>query len=110
MKVRTSNRRNFFFTLSKRISAIVIAIIFPSLKLQGAHLQRRNQNDPDTWFDNIKGKHKIVFDSIGANDGIQIVWAHTFLSTNNQLGIADSDLGVMLVFRNKAIALAMQHG
>src|SRR6266850_6646538 len=71
-----------------------------------------NQADQDTsnleaWFDKIKGKHKIVFDSITENEGHQVVWAYTFMATSNKTGTPDDELSAVVVLRNKAIALAM---
>ncbi len=61
----------------------------------------------EAWFDKIKGKHKIVFDSMTENEGHQVVFAYTFMTTNNKTGTLDQELSALVVLRNKAIPLAM---
>ncbi|SRR5258706_521889 len=103
------NRRSFFSLIGKGVSFFGLAALSPAFKAHASSI-RLGQNglELDAWFDKIKGKHKIVFDAISANDGLQMVWTHAFLETNNQLGIPDNELGTMVVLRNKAIVLAME--
>lgn len=62
----------------------------------------------DSWFDLIKGKHRMVFDAVTGNDGFSIIWSYTFLTTHNQTGTPDNDLTAMVVLRSKAIPLAFE--
>lgn len=102
-------RRKFFTRLAKVASLLGIATLTPGLKLQ-AHptTEFRDTSDLEAWFNKMNGKHKMVFDAVTANEGFQVIWAHIFLETNNQEGVADNELGVMVVLRNKAIALALE--
>lgn len=61
----------------------------------------------DDWLGKIVGKHRQVFDAPGANNGLPLAWARVFMSTNNDLGTPDKDLGVVVVLRHSAIPLAM---
>ena len=41
------------------------------------------------------------------NDGHQVVFAYTFMTTNNKTGTPDEELSAVVVLRSKAIALAL---
>ena len=66
-----------------------------------------NVSDLDAWFASIKGKHRIVFDAASANEGFPVIWPYTFMTTNNGTGTPDEDLTAMVIFRSKAIPLAL---
>ncbi len=61
----------------------------------------------DEWLGKIAGKHRQVFDAPAPNGGLPLAWARVFLSTNNDLGIQDSDLSAVVILRHSAIPLAM---
>ena len=103
---QTTDRRSFL--LATGAATLGLAAIGSPLPLEA----NVNQDDQDAsgleaWFDRIKGKHKIVFDSMTENDGHQVVWAYTFMTTSNKTGTPDNELSAVVVLRNKAIALAM---
>lgn len=64
-------------------------------------------SDLEKWFDQIKGKHKMVYDATSAHDGFPLGWSWVFLNTNNGTGTPDAELSVMVVLRHAAIPLAM---
>ena len=64
--------------------------------------------DPDEWFKtNIKGKHKIVFDSPEPKELITFAWPLVFLLTNKGTGTDEKDCSVVVVLRHNAIPYAL---
>ena len=102
-----SSRRKFFRSLAT--GAASIGLWAASIPLVAKpKVEYQDASDPDAWFNKLKGKHKMVFDAVSANDGYQVVYTYTFLTTNNKTGTPDNEMGAMIVLRSKAIALAMQ--
>lgn len=105
-----TNRREFLSSLATGAATVSLASLASSLTLQAKPIQLTPTLDVSTqedWFDKIKGKHKMVFDAVSANEGLSIVWSYTFMTTHNQTGTADGELTAMIVLRSKAICLAM---
>jgi intracellular sulfur oxidation DsrE/DsrF family protein len=67
----------------------------------------QSPSDPETWLTGIKGRHKMVYDSVSINQGYSIIWSWVFMDSNNQNGIADPQQTAMVVFRNEAVSLAL---
>lgn len=68
MKLRspksTTNRRDFLGTLALGAGALTMASL-PIHVDAGQEKSYSSSEDPDAWFKNINGKHRIVFDVIG---------------------------------------------
>ena len=63
--------------------------------------------DPEAWFKNLKGKHRIVFDAPAPKETMTFAWPKVFLLTNSATGTPESDCGVVVVLRHEAIPYAM---
>src|SRR5580704_16666452 len=64
--------------------------------------------DPDEWFKtNIKGKHKIVFDTPEPKEVFTFAWPLVFLLTNKATGSDEKDCSVVVVLRHNAIPYAL---
>jgi intracellular sulfur oxidation DsrE/DsrF family protein len=102
-------RRGFLGT----ISAGALAVGFSMLKPLAAAAEKSSEfyspEDPDIWFNQIKGKHRIVFDvkETFANPVLPFVWPRVFLMTNSATGTPEKDCGVVMVLRHEAIPYAM---
>jgi len=97
-----SDRREFLTSLAKGVGAIGLT----STTANANAYLRPEDSELDTWFNSIKGKHRMVFDAVTANDGFSVIWSYTFLTTHNNTGTNDNDLTAMVVLRSKAIPLA----
>lgn len=64
-------------------------------------------SESDSWFDKIKGSHRIVYDGSTAYTGFPVIWNWAFYLTNNESGSPDSDITAMTVLRHDAIPLAL---
>ena len=95
-------------SVATRTAALGLAALTTPLIIQAAPKAAfQNQSDFDAWFNFLTGKHKMVFDAVSSNEGLPIVYAYNFLSTNNQTGTPDDELSVLVVLRGKAIPVAM---
>lgn len=102
----TSNRRRFLGVLASVAASLGLSTV-PSrvVAKEGGVIQ--DPSNLDAWFNTLTGKHKMVFDAVSTNDGLPIVYAFNFMSTNNQTGTPDDQLSALMVFRSKAILAAL---
>ena len=63
-----------------------------------------------SWFKNIKGTHRVVFDAAEPNDAFGIIWTWGFYATNNATGSPDNDITAVCVFRHNAMPFALEDG
>jgi hypothetical protein len=61
----------------------------------------------ETWFKQLKGKHKMVFDWPKHNNGAALSWALTLMDTYNEMGIPDKDISVVLILRYGTTPIAL---
>lgn len=64
--------------------------------------------DPDQWFNQVKGKHRVVFDCTRPHELMPFAWPRVFLMTNGATGSPESDCGVVVVLRHNAIPYAFE--
>lgn len=103
---QTTSRRGFL--VATGAATLGLAAMGSPLRLEAeVNQDYQDPSDLEAWFDKIKGKHKIVFDAVTDNEGHQVVWAYTFMASNNKTGTPDQELSTVVVLRNKAIVLAM---
>ena len=103
---QTTSRRGFLVATGAATLGLA-AIGSPTRSKAKVNQDYQDTSDLEAWFDKIKGKHKIVFDAMTENEGHQVVFAYTFMMTNNKTGTPDQELSTLVVLRNKAIPLAM---
>ena len=61
----------------------------------------------DDWFDQIPGKHRLLFDTSTAQGfGEALRFANTFLEANRDYGLNDTDLAVVIVARHQSTGFA----
>jgi intracellular sulfur oxidation DsrE/DsrF family protein len=103
-----THRRSFLGTLASGAAALGLMGLSP-LRLQGSEALAASvgADDHETWFNQIKGKHRIVYDATDTNEALPLAWSWVFLNTNNETGSADTDLTVMVVVRHSAIPMVM---
>jgi intracellular sulfur oxidation DsrE/DsrF family protein len=104
----STNRRKFLGTLTSVAAALGLSSV-PSAVGAKANGFIQDPSDLEAWFSRLTGKHKMVFDATSTNDGLPIVYAYNFISTNNKTGTPDDQLSAVVVLRSKAIALAMDN-
>lgn len=84
----TTNRRSFLGTLALGAGAISIASLSMPMKVvaETEKLSFPRDDDPEAWFNKIKGKHRIVFDTTAPHDIFPFAWPRVFMITNAMTG------------------------
>jgi len=110
MKKQQLNRRGFIKTVSTGAAALGLSML--STPLQAA-VKKSNVSftmpgdDPDNWFNQINGKHRIVYDVVEPNGMMPFAWPRVFLLTNEATGTPAKDCSVVVVLRHEAIPFAL---
>ena len=105
---RSESRRGFLGKLAAGTSALGISIFGSPLAAAAKNIQQNNPEDPDTWFNKIKGKHKVIFDCTRPHEIFPFAWPKVFLLTNQATGTAPKDCSVVVVLRHDAIPYAFE--
>ena len=66
-------------------------------------------SDADAWFNQIKGKHRMVFDATHPHEVFPFAWPRVFLSTNVGSGTTEKDCTAVVVLRHTAMAYAFEN-
>jgi hypothetical protein len=103
-----NDRRRFLATLASGAAAAGLATL-PSVNLHAENSFISDADDnPDAWFNKVKGKHRIVFDAPKPHEIMPFVWPKVFLLTNGATGTPEKDCGVVVVLRHSAIGYAFK--
>jgi hypothetical protein len=101
-------RRQFLGTIAGGIAAIGLSSIISPLSVQAENTLPGDAGDPEKWFEQIKGKHRIVFDVPEPNEIFPFAWPRIFLATNAATGTPEKDCSVVVVLRHTAIPYCME--
>ncbi|HVW59178.1 MAG TPA: twin-arginine translocation signal domain-containing protein [Puia sp.] len=115
---RTSapGRRGFLTRIAAGAAALGIASIAhplqvnasPSVHRDGMPFVNPLSGDADAWFNQIKGKHRIVFDVPRPHEIFPFAWPKVFLLTNAATGTPEKDNSVVVVLRHEGIPYAFE--
>lgn len=109
MKSNTNNsRRNFLGALALGTAAGSLTGFTNPAMVNTIDSSHESRHEADEWFEGIKGTHRVVYDGSTPHDGFPIIWNWAYYMTNNQTGVADSDMTAMTVLRHSAIPFALQ--
>jgi intracellular sulfur oxidation DsrE/DsrF family protein len=112
-----SPRRKFLGTIAAGAAAIGLSTFVSPLaahagKLIPSENGHTDPMDPDAWFNQIKGKHRIVYDVPAPKEGHDLImpfaWSKVFLLTNAATGTPEKDCNVVMILRHSGIAFAME--
>jgi intracellular sulfur oxidation DsrE/DsrF family protein len=101
----STNRREF---LGGVAATAAVAGLGAALPVASAAAQAADSGTDFTrWLDTITGRHMQVYDAPDPNNGMVLIYAWAFLSTAPQAyGVAESDVGVVVVLRRFGIPIA----
>ena len=104
-----THRRGFLGSVAGGAAALGLTSLAHPLELVAATGQVPAHEDPGltAWLGKITGKHKIVYDTPEPNNGFAFAWSRVFYLTNNETGVADKDISVVIILRHNAIPFAM---
>ncbi len=105
-----THRRGFLGRVAATAAAVGLGNVVP-VSFTGA-AAAPTEGDPalEAWLDKLKGKHRQVYDMPEPNHGAAFAWSRVFYLTNNETGVPDSDISVMVVLRHNAIPFALADG
>jgi len=109
---QTTPRRGFMSMLAKGAAIFGISSIGAPMLLKAESVNEKKAgrpDDPDAWFDKIKGKHRIVFDVPHPKEIFPFAWPRVFLITNEKTGSPANDCGVVVVLRHTGVAYAFEN-
>jgi len=105
--LKSSPRRKFLGNIAKGAAALGMFSIPASIKAAPSLLSE-SADDAETFFKQIKGKHRIVFDATRPHEVMPFAWPRVFLMTNAATGTPENDCGVVVVLRHDAIPYAFE--
>jgi intracellular sulfur oxidation DsrE/DsrF family protein len=105
----SSERRSFFTRLSAGVAslgaiAIGSGVARAQQKSTAAARWEPARHEKDDWFDQLPGKHRLVFDTTAFDHlGEAILFANNFIRVNrSDYGLQNSDLAVVIVVRHRS--------
>jgi hypothetical protein len=102
-------RRNFLGKIAAG-AATLAALSYP-FQNSAAPIKAISLNDPadpDAWFSQLKGKHKMVLDVPRPNEIMPFAWPRVYLLTNAATGTPEKESNVVVVLRHEGIPYAFQ--
>jgi hypothetical protein len=105
-KDAVNKRREFLGTMAAG-AATMGMLAFPSSLRAAPSLLNEPGSDLEEWFNELKGKHKMVFDAPHPNGLFPFAWPKVFLMTNEMTGTPSSESNAVVVLRHDAIPYAM---
>jgi len=106
---QSTGRRGFLGSLAAGAATIGLTTLAAPLKSIAEENHSGNYAaDPDAWFNQVKGKHKIVYDVTQPHGIFPFAWPRVFLLTNAATGTPEKDCSVVVVMRHDAIGYAME--
>ena len=102
-------RRGFLGTLSAGALAAGFSMLKPLAVVAEKSHQLSHAGDPDEWFNQIKGEHRIVFDATEPlpMPVMPFAWPRIFLITNAATGTPEKDCSVVMVLRHNAFVYGL---
>ena len=106
-----TSRRDFLGIVANGAAIFGISALAPvkaGAETFAEHVTKTDDVNPDEWFKQIKGKHKIVFDVTQPHEVFPFAWPKVFLLTNEKTGTPEKSNSVVVVLRHEAIPYAME--
>ena len=105
-----THRRGFLGNLAASAAGLGLGSLVPRGLVAQAAPAGPQVDDPqlDAWLNKIHGAHKQVYDMPEFNDGVGFIWSRVFYLTNQETGVPESDVSIVLVLRHNAVAFAMK--
>lgn len=102
-------RRGFLGTLSTGAAIAGISMLMSPLRAAEKSVYFSDPENPDAWFDKIRGKHKAMYDMVSAEKGVfPFLFPKLFLMTNAATGTPEKDCKAVLVLRHESVCFALK--
>jgi intracellular sulfur oxidation DsrE/DsrF family protein len=106
--VENNPRRQFLGKIAGGVAAIGLTSVVSPFKGYAEMSSFDGTDNPEHWFKQLKGKHRIVFDVPNPNEIFPFAWPRIFLVTNAATGTPEKDVSILVVLRHTAIPYAME--
>jgi len=108
---QANGRRSFLGSIATGAAAMGIATLTTPLSLSANTPSPVGTTaDPDAWFNQVKGKHRMVFDVTQPHEIFPFAWPRVFTLTNAATGTPEKDCSVVVILRHDAIGYAFEDG
>ncbi len=107
-----TSRRKFLSTTANAAATMGLLTLAPAMSVSATDLKSLNDNTPEgseEWFNQFKGKHKIVYDATETHQAMPLAWSWVFMNTNNETGTPDSALSTLVILRHNAICMGLEN-
>lgn len=107
---QSTPRREFLGALTTGVASLGMATFMnPQPAVANPELVAgSNIHEADAWFNDIRGKHKVVFDATRPHEMLPFAWPRVFLLTNAATGTPEANNSVVVVLRHYAIPYAFE--
>lgn len=103
-----TGRRDFIATVVSGAAAFGISSAIAPFSMHAGNTPAATvAADAEKWFQQVKGKHKMVFDWPKHNNGAALGWALTLMDTYNDMGTPDKELSIVLILRYATTPLSI---
>ncbi len=99
-------RRGFIGSMAAAAMGIGAAGLAVPERAEAAPASRAFNPQLEAWFGKLKGKHRVVFDATGANEGMPAVWPRVYLNTMAAT-YPGEEASAMVILRHHGVALAL---
>lgn len=100
------SRRKFIGTMAATVGLTGLATALPAKSMFSNTTKLAEDADP--WFDQIKGKHRVVYDAPLPHGIYPFAWPLVFMLTNEATGTPSEECSVVVVLRHDTIPYAMK--
>ena len=107
----TNHRRKFLGTLAAgaaTLAALSSPFNLSAMPREGTTPHTFGTSDPDAWFNQLKGKHKMIIDVPAPHEIFPFAWARVFLMTNIATGTPEKENNVVIILRHEGIPYAFE--
>jgi len=101
-------RRQFLGKIAAGAAALTALNLPFNLSASPATVPTSPSADPDAWFSQLKGKHRMVLDVPRPNEIMPFAWPKVFLLTNAATGTPEKETNVVVVLRHEGIPYAFE--
>jgi len=105
-KSTNKGRRNFLGSIAAGAATMGMMAVPNQVKAFPGMVQEP-PDDLEAWFKDLKGKHKMVFDSPHPNGILPFAWPMVFQKTNEATGTPAAEANVVVVLRHFSIGYAL---
>lgn len=103
-------RRQFLNSIATGAAVLGVASLAAPLpvKANGGFVPASTTADPDAWFNQLKGKHRMAFDVTRPHEMFPFAWPKVFMLTNAGTGTPEKECNVVVILRHDGIPYAFE--